>query len=119
MPARCEAARSRELLQAATHVVWTTIAQPGRGATARALLASELVPTLAAPQILAVRSAGRGRDRGVRQAARELREVAEQHCDRVIFSAEHAGAIDLQHDHVRATLSALAGALLPASRTRS
>ena len=110
---------SRELLQIATHVVWTTIAQPGRGEGARALLSSELVPTLAATQILAVRSAGRGRERGVRHAARELRELAEQHCDRIILTTELSGAIDLEHDRVRATLTALAGALAATPRTRS
>jgi hypothetical protein len=110
---------SRELLQAATHVVWTTIAQPGRGEAARALLCSELVPKLAATQILAVRSAGRGRDRGVRQAARELRELAEEHCDRVILIADRGGVIDHERDGVRATLTALAGALTCAPGTRS
>ena len=63
---------------------------------------------------------GRGRDRGVRRAARELRELAEQHCDRVIFTAEHAGAIDLQHDRAtRDADRARRRAAAPAARTRS
>jgi MinD-like ATPase involved in chromosome partitioning or flagellar assembly len=103
---------SRELLQAATHIVWTTIARPGAAASARAQLASDLVPALAAACTLAVRSARRGRVPAVRHAARELRELAELHCDRMLFIAEHHGdSADLDDRRIRATLTELAGAL--------
>ena len=103
---------SRELLQVATHVVWTTIARPGAAAAARAQLESDLVPALAAAATLAVRGARRGRVPAVRDAARELRELAERHCDRMLFIAEHHGdSADLDDRRVRATLTDLAGAL--------
>ena len=103
---------SRELLQVATHIVWTTIARPGAAAAARALLQSDLVPALAGTATLAVRGARRGRVPAVRDAARELRELAERHCDRMVFVAEHDGdSADLDDRRVLRTLTELAGAL--------
>jgi hypothetical protein len=109
---------SRELLQAATHVVWTTIARPGAAAAARAQLESDLVPALAGCATLAVRAARRGRVPAVRDAARELRQLAERHCDRMLFIAEHLGdSHDVDDRGVRRMLTELAGVLRrPAAR---
>ncbi len=109
---------ARELLRLATHVIWITLAQPGAGSAARALLASDLVPALTARQILVVRTAHSGRRSTVREEARELREVAEQHCDRVItITHDPAAPVDATERRTQALLSALAGALQP-SRTQ-
>jgi len=101
---------SRELLRIATHVIWVTVARPGAADWARTLLASDLVPALAAHQVLAVRGARRGRDTSVRRAAGELRRFAGAHCDRLVLVAD-GDLADISDRRMRATLTALAGAL--------
>jgi len=105
---------TRELLQVATHVIWMTTAQPGAAQRGRALLASPLVPALAARQLLAVRGGRRGRA-PLGSHGRELRRLAEDHCDRLVFIADSPGvtatSVDLSERRLRGALTALAGFL--------
>jgi hypothetical protein len=103
---------TRALLQAATHVVWITTAEPGTAARARALLASPLVPSLAARQLLVVRGGRRGPLDGQR---RDWRRLAEDHCERLVFVHDSdqvcVDHVDLGERRMRSTLTALAGFL--------
>jgi hypothetical protein len=82
---------TRELLRIATHVVWITLARPGAAQRARALLAGRLVPPLAARQALVVRAVRRTRGVGVRQPAAELRQLAEDCCERLVLMGDSPG----------------------------
>lgn len=105
---------TRELLQLATHVIWVTTAQPGAAQRNRTLLASPLVPALPARQLLAVRAGRRGRG-PLGSHGRELRRLADDHCDRLVFIADSPGvtatSVDLSERRVRDVLTALAGFL--------
>jgi hypothetical protein len=81
-----------ELLRIATHVVWITLARPGAAQRARALLAGPLVPSIAARQALVVRAVRRTRGAGMRQPAAELRQLAEDCCERLVLMGDSPGA---------------------------
>jgi hypothetical protein len=104
------AAGTRELLQAATHVLWVTVERPGGVERAQRLLASSLVPALAARRLLAVR-----RPRRRRGAGGKWCDLAEQHCERLVLVPHSPGVngehVELQERGVRGTLTALAGFL--------
>jgi len=104
------AAGTRELLQVATHVLWTAVERPGGVERAQRLLASSLVPALAARRLLAVR--GPRRRQG---AGGKWRDLAEQHCERLVLAPHSPGVnghdVQLQERRVRGTLTALAGFL--------
>lgn len=70
------------------------------------------MPTLTGMQLLAVRAGRRGRLAAVRGAAGELRQLAEHHCARLVYIADHAGdRLDLADRRMRSALTALAGPL--------
>lgn len=104
---------TRELLLAATHVIWILEQRPGAAARARGLLASPLVPALAARQLLAVRGQRRRHITGVQR--RDLRRVAEDHCDRLVFLTDSPDVdgqrVELTDRRLRGALTALAGFL--------
>lgn len=101
---------AREILRAATHIIWTVSARPAAADMAHAILVSELVPPLAATQVLAVR-AGK-RDAAARRAAGVLRRVAGPHCQRVVHVPHAPGdRIDITSRQIRGALTALAGPL--------
>jgi hypothetical protein len=100
---------TRDLLRAATHVIWTVALRDGAGQAARELLASPLVGALAARQLVAVRA-----DRRPTAGAegRELRRVADSHAERLL-RVPHTDALAAHppraHDPaVRRLLTALA-----------
>lgn len=100
---------TREILATATHIIWVTIARAGSPEAARQLLASDLVPTITGTQLLAVRGAQRGRLPAARRAARELRQLAEHQCDRLVYIADQPGdPSDLTGRRIRGALTALA-----------
>jgi hypothetical protein len=103
-------AGTRELLQAATHVLWIAVERPGGVERAQCLLASSLVPALAARRLLAVRAPRRRH-----QAGGRWRDLAEQHCERLVLVPHSAGVngqhVELHERGVRGTLTAVAGFL--------
>ena len=74
---------ARAILAAATHVLWTLRLDAGAVEQARALLASRLVPALAARQAFAVR-AGRARERFAGQGP-ALRQLVADHSARLVL----------------------------------
>jgi hypothetical protein len=104
------AAGARELLQAATHVLWVTVERPGAVERARHLLASSLVPALAARRLLAVRGPRRRREAGGKWC-----DLAEDHCERLVLLPDSPGVngqdVELEERRLRGTLTALAGFL--------
>lgn len=103
---------TRELLRIATHVIWVTVARPGAAQRARALLAGHLVPALAARQALVVRGVRRAGRAGVREQAAELRQLAEDCCERLVLVADSPGVsgahVELGERRMLAALTALA-----------
>jgi hypothetical protein len=96
-----------ELLQAATHVVWVTMARHGASERGRVLLRG--LPTLAARQVLVVcGDVGRRR-----QHANGWRRLAEDFCDRLIYVSDSPGTsgsqVALTDRQWLATLTGLAG----------
>jgi hypothetical protein len=106
---------TRELLRMATHVVWVAIARPGAAERARALLAGPLVPPLSARQALAVRGVRRTRGTLVGQQAAELRQLAEDCCERLVLMSDSPGVsgahVELGERRMLASLTALSGFL--------
>lgn len=108
---------TRELLRIATHVLWVTVARPGAPQRARALLAGSLAPALAARQALVVRGIRRaaGTGAGARQQTAELRRLAEDCCERLVFVTDSPGVsgphVDLSERRMQAALTSLAGFL--------
>lgn len=106
---------TRELLRMATHVIWVTIARPGAAERARALLAGRLVPPLAARQALVVRGVRRTRGALVGQQAAELRQLAEDCCERLVLMSDSPGVsgahVELGERRMLAALTALSGFL--------
>ena len=104
---------TRELLLAATHVIWILGERPGAAGRARGLLAGPLVPALAARQLLVVRARRRRHIGGGER--RDLRRLAEDHCDRLVFLADSPGVdgqrVELAERRLRGALTALAGFL--------
>jgi hypothetical protein len=103
-------AAARELLAAATHVVWTLTVQPGSVEHARAVLASSLVPALAAAQAFALRADRRSVAPG--RAVREVRRVCEAHGARQLLLLPYSAAVaqrpvDLGVEPLRRQLSTL------------
>jgi hypothetical protein len=101
---------ARELLAAATHVVWTLTVQPGRVEQARAVLASSLVPALGAAQAFALRADRRSAAPG--RAVREVRRVCEAHGARLLLLLPYSAAVaerpvDLGSEPLRRPLSTL------------
>ena len=82
---------TRELLGCATHVIWTLSIQPGAVEQARAVLASGLVPALAAAQAFALRTDRRST--ALTRAVRDLRRVAESHSARQLLLLPDAPAL--------------------------
>jgi hypothetical protein len=111
------AAGTRELLQAATHVLWIAVERPGAVERARRVLGSSLVPALAARRLLAVRAPRRRHEAGG-----GWRDLAEQHCERLVLVPHSRGVnghdVELRERGVRGTLTALAGFLTVRDRER-
>lgn len=106
---------TRELLRIATHVIWVAIARPGAAERARTLLAGRLVPPLSARQALAVRGVRRTRGALVGQQAAELRQLAEECCERLVLMSDSPGVsgghVELGERRMLAALTALSGFL--------
>jgi hypothetical protein len=104
---------TRELLRIATHVVWLTVARPGAAQRGRALLAGPLAPAVAARQALVVRGVRRTGGAGARQQAAELRALADDCCERLVFVTDSPGVsgahVELGERRMRAALTSLAG----------
>jgi hypothetical protein len=103
---------TRELLRIATHVVWVTVARPGAAQRGRALLAGGLAPALAARQALVVRGVRRAGGTGARQQAAELRRLADDCCERLVFMVDSPGVsgahVELGERRMLAGLTSLA-----------
>jgi hypothetical protein len=103
---------TRELLQVATHVVWVTVARAGAAQRARALLAGPLAPAVAARQALVVRGVRRTGGAGARQQAAELRTLANDCCERLVYISDSPGVsaehVDLSERRMLAALTSLA-----------
>jgi hypothetical protein len=82
---------TRALLGCATHVIWTLSIQPGTVEQARAVLASDLVPALAAAQAFALRTDRRSAT--LTRAVRDLRRVAESHSARQLLLLPYTPAV--------------------------
>jgi len=82
---------TRELLGCATHVIWTLSIQPGAVEQARAVLASGLMPAVAAAQAFALRTDRRSA--ALTRAVRDLRRVAESHSARQLLLLPYAPAL--------------------------
>lgn len=96
------------LLRLATHVVWTTVATDGAADRARRRLRE--VAALAARQALLVRA--EARSSRSRSRSGELRKVAEEFCDRLIYMSDSPGlgaAVDLEERRMLQALTGLAG----------
>jgi hypothetical protein len=106
---------TRELLRMATHVIWVAIARPGAAERARALLSGRLVPPLAARQALVVRGVRRTRGALVGQQAAELRQLAEDCCERLVLMSDSPGVsgahVELGERRMLTALTALSGFL--------
>jgi hypothetical protein len=106
---------TRELLRMATHVVWITLARPGAAERGRALLGGRLVPSLSARQALVVRAAKPSRGVGGRQPAAELRQLAEDCCERLVLMTDSPGVsgahVELGERRMLSALTALSGFL--------
>ena len=104
---------TRELLRIATHVVWVTVARPGAAQRGRALLSGPLAPAVAARQALVVRGVRRTGGAGARQQAAELRTLADDCCERLVFISDSPGVspehVDLSERRMLAALTSLAG----------
>ena len=106
---------TRELLRIATHVIWVTIARPGAAQRGRALLSGPLAPAVAARQALVVRGVRRAGGAGARQQAAELRALAADCCERLVFVSDSPGVsgahVELGERRMLAALTSLAGFL--------
>ena len=104
---------TRVLLRIATHVVWVTVARPGAAQRGRALLAGPLAPAVAARQALVVRGVRRTGGAGARQQAAELRTLADDCCERLVFISDSPGVsaehVELGERRMLAALTSLAG----------
>jgi hypothetical protein len=104
---------TRELLRIATHVIWVTVARPGAAQRARVLLAGPLVPALAARQALVVRGLRRAPGAGARQQAAELRQLADDCCERLVLVTDSPGVsgahVELGERRMLTALTSLAG----------
>lgn len=101
---------TRELLGYATHVIWTLSIQPGAVEQARAVLASGLVPAIAAAQVFALRTDCRSAV--LTRAVRDLRRVAESHSARQLLLLPQTPAlatrpVKLASEPLRRPLSSL------------
>jgi hypothetical protein len=104
---------TRELLRIATHVIWMTVARPGAAQRGRALLSGPLAPAVAARQALVVRGVRRAGGTGARQQAAELRALAADCCERLVFVTDSPGVsgahVELGERRMLAALTSLAG----------
>jgi hypothetical protein len=104
---------TRELLPIATHVIWVTVARPGAAQRGRALLSGPLAPAVAARQALVVRGVRRTGGAGARQQAAELRTLANDCCERLVFVTDSPGVsgehVELGERRMLAALTSLAG----------
>jgi hypothetical protein len=104
---------TRELLRIATHVVWVTVARAGAAQRGRALLSGPLAPAVAARQALVVRGVRRTGGAGARQQAAELRTLADDCCERLVFISDSPGVspehVELGERRMLAALTSLAG----------
>lgn len=111
---------ARRLLRIATHVIWVTIARPGAAQRGRALLAGPLAPALAARQALVVRGVRRAGRSGAGQQAAELRQLADDCCERLVLVADSPGVtgthVDLGERRLLSALTSLAGFLAEQGR---
>ena len=101
---------TRTLLACATHVIWAVSIQPGAVEQARAVLAGDLVPALAAAQAFALRTDRRSA--ALTRAVRDLRRVAESHGARQLLLLPYDPAlatrpVDLDPAPLRRPLSSL------------
>jgi hypothetical protein len=106
---------TRELLRIATHIIWVTVARPGAAQRGRALLSGPLAPAVAARQALVVRGVRRAGGTGARQQAAELRALAADCCERLVFISDSPGVsgahVELSERRMLAALTSLAGFL--------
>ena len=103
---------ARAILRAATHVLWVLRMEPGAVERARLVLASRLVPALAARQALAARGA-RPRERFAGERA-ALRRLASEHAERLVLVPElpcRDGRPDHESARAQRVTSGLAGFL--------
>jgi hypothetical protein len=104
---------TRELLRIATHVIWMTVARPGAAQRGRALLSGPLAPAVAARQALVVRGVRRAGGAGARQQAAELRALASDCCERLVFVTDSPGVsgahVELGERRMLTALTSLAG----------
>jgi hypothetical protein len=104
---------TRELLRIATHVIWMTVARPGAAQRGRVLLSGPLAPAVAARQALVVRGVRRAGGAGARQQAAELRTLAADCCERLVFVTDSPGVsgahVELGERRMLAALTSLAG----------
>jgi hypothetical protein len=104
---------TRELLRIATHVIWMTVARPGAAQRGRALLSGPLAPAVAARQALVVRGVRRAGGAGARQQAAELRALASDCCERLVFVTDSPGVsgahVELGERRMLSALTSLAG----------
>jgi hypothetical protein len=101
---------TRALLGCATHVIWTLSIQPGAIQQARAVLASGLVPAIAAAQAFALRTDRRSA--ALTRPVRDLRRVAESHSARQLLLLPYAPVlatrpVDLGSEPLHRPLSSL------------
>lgn len=100
---------ARELMLAATHVLWVMTSGPGVADRARSVLASGMIPTLTAEKALVVRG---GPKRG--RAVRELCQLAGDCCDTLLMIGDSPGInghVDLGERRVVSALTGLGGFL--------
>jgi hypothetical protein len=106
---------TRDLLRIATHIIWVTVARPGAAERGRALLSGPLAPAVSARQALVVRGVRRAGGAGARQQAAELRALAADCCERLVFISDSPGVsgahVELGERRMLAALTSLAGFL--------
>jgi hypothetical protein len=106
---------TRDLLRIATHVIWVTVARPGAAQRGRTLLSGPLAPAVGARQALVVRGVRRAGGAGARQQAAELRALAADCCERLVFISDSPGVsgahVELGERRMLAALTSLAGFL--------
>jgi hypothetical protein len=90
-----------------------TVARPGAAQRGRALLSGPLAPAVAARQALVVRGVRRAGGTGARQQAAELRALAADCCERLVFVTDSPGVsgahVELGERRMLAALTSLAG----------
>lgn len=98
------ASGTRELLAAASHVVWVLAARSGAAGRARPVLAAS--PSVSAKQALVARG-----DLGGRKEAKALTELADGRCERLVLWEDSPVPVGLADRRLLSALAGLAGFL--------